>query len=484
MKFSSKVVVTFWSAVLQWARVGTNALVFLVLTRWLSLPEIGVVAAVQAPVIIAQAFVTTMIPDFVVQERRLNQGHSSTLFWLSLAIGLVLTIALVAATPLIVAPLSNPNANSYLLALSLCPLIWSVGTVFEGLQRRALRTKKLAVRTGIASLLAGSVAVTMGYFGFSSWSLIAFTLVNAVIATVVLILSSSWRPSVTFRWRYIQLRLRTLLALGGRHLLGAAALPILQYTTAVQLGTTGAGILQIALRVFSLLDTLILAPYRFVVLPLFSRAKSDEGWIQSNLLRTITFACLIVIPVQIGAIIMAPILLPLAIGYSNGSQAVGALQFLCIYGLLAAPINVVNQVLLARGFSTQIFRRSLMMYALAVFPAALAARYSVEAVTLTYGLCGGLGGFVVTLLLLRKLLNVPIKPIVMAWLRVTLSAILMLFACLGYLFPSDLSPWIRLVVIFGLGVGFYFIGCLIFARDLLMDLLKTIKPRRTQRTDK
>ena len=54
-----------WSGVLQWARVGINAVVFLILSRFLSLAELGAVAAAQAPVLVLQGILTVTLPNGV-----------------------------------------------------------------------------------------------------------------------------------------------------------------------------------------------------------------------------------------------------------------------------------------------------------------------------------------------------------------------------------------------------------------------------------
>jgi O-antigen/teichoic acid export membrane protein len=134
VKRASGLLTLFWSGVLQWARVGVNAVVFLLLSRWLTLSEIGAVAAAQAPVLILQAILTATIPDFVVQEVGLDRRRLSTLFWLSMAVGAGSVLLLIAAAPVIVAGIDDPHAAKFLYALSLCPFFWCLSSVASCLQ--------------------------------------------------------------------------------------------------------------------------------------------------------------------------------------------------------------------------------------------------------------------------------------------------------------------------------------------------------------
>jgi O-antigen/teichoic acid export membrane protein len=474
---NSKAWAVVWSAVLQWARVGMNAVVFLVLSRWLSLSEIGVVAAVQAPIIVLQSLVTTMIPDFIVQEKLLTQRRLSSVFWLSVVIGIVLSSTVVLASPLLVVGIKGHNAMPYLLALSICPFAWSLASVFEGLHRRALHTKKLAIRTAFSSTVAGVVAISAGYWGEGGWSIVFFVVLNTIISSFITIFTCDWYPRLELSVRYLRVKRARMLVLTGRHVLGAATIPVISYATAYQLGTTEAGIFQIAFRINSLVDSLIMMPYRFVVMPIFASAKKSAMDLAKQINKAVALGSIIATPFYFGLIIIAPSLIPFVLGIQNGGPCVIAVQLLSIQGVMAAPVNVMNQIMVARGHAIVVFRRSLLMYAFTVIPVVLATLHSVIAVAFIYGSVGGLSGLILTLICARKYLHINVKNVVRTWLRLTMVGAFLLSLYGIYLFTLPAQYLVQISLIISLSPVVYFFTLFLIAKNDLNGLIAAVKWR-------
>lgn len=399
-----------------------NAVVFIVLSRWLTLSEIGVVAAVQAPIIILQSLFTAMFPEFVIQERRQSQRRLSTIFWLSAISGALVSIGLALLAPMLTSGLNDAHAVTYMHVLSVCPFLWAIASVSEGLHRKVLNTKQLALRTLIATTIAATLALYAGYKGLGSWSIIIFTLVSTFLSCVLTVLTNTWRPSWSFSWLYLKRRADKFQSLIGRNVLAAATFPLIQYSVAIFLGTHDAGILQISIRIYSLVDSVVMTPYRFVLLPIFASMKRDGTEIAEKSLSAIGLGSFVSVPAYFGLLVIAPALVPLAVGPANGEPSVLIIQLLCLNAIIGSCGPIVNQILVARGYVSIVFRRQIAMYLCSILPSSLAAFFSLKAVALTYGAFGGSVNLLFTLLLARRYLGVPVQNALGVLARIILSA--------------------------------------------------------------
>lgn len=395
-----------WSVILQWSRVGSNAAVFIVLSRWLSLSEIGAVAAAQAPFILIQSLQLSVFPDLVIQERDAKKSTLSTLLYIAVGSACVLSFASFAG--LAVLNLIKPGTSNlaYAAAFSLMPILWGASAISAGLLRQALDVKSLAKRTSIASLLAGLVAIALGIAGYGGWALVAFSLVNGGLSLLLTARAARWLPALTFDTAYAARVSPKIWALVGRYGFSAMVIPLLQLLTAIQAGHAAAGTLQIAFRVYSMVETLLVVPFKYLILPVLVRAVTQVGSIAPQLLRAITLGAVLFVPTYIGILAAAPVALPLVLGEVNGSAAVPALQLLSFFGLSFVVTSTVNDALVAVGEISAVFRRSAVMFFIVTIPCVIAVRWGILPMLTVYALWGGAVGLGIALVLAWRYFSV------------------------------------------------------------------------------
>jgi len=396
---------TLWSALLQWSRVGVNAVVFLLISRWLTLDEIGAVAAITAPIVLLQTFQRGVIPDAVVQEADASDRKLSTLFFVSTAIGAGAFVLLLLSSGLVGQIIEVPNAGYMMATLSISPLLLGLSAVHEGILRKSHKIKALTVRTGVSLTLAAIPTIFMAANGFGAWSIVVYTVGGVALSSVITIWACQWKPSVVFCAPYFRHILPRLSGLVGRYALSAAIVPVLQLSIVVFLGAASGGIFQIAQRLLALIDSIIAAPIRFMALPLFAKARSGSDELSIGVFKAVTISLMIGAPVYFGLSAAAPILLPLLIG-SNGEDAYRSFQILCTYGPAAIVSGIISQAMVSQGFAVAVFYRAAIMTVILIVPCALALTKSVEWVSAMYAIFGGYVGLLPTLFVTKRFLGV------------------------------------------------------------------------------
>ncbi|WP_176439233.1 oligosaccharide flippase family protein [Puniceibacterium sediminis] len=399
-----------WSVVLQFSRFGGNAVVFLVMARFLTIEQIGAFGMAYAPVRWLQVLHKTGISNSVVVTLRRKEGSAITdddpaftaLFWLSMAATLLMTVGIVMlALVLGAVQRTDQPVDQMMLVLILVLVAFAVSSVPEGLLRKNMEIRALALRTLAVQFLSAGLAVILAFYGFGGWALVGFAVMNAVLSSVVSIAMAGWLPSGGPD--IIQMRAQTpqAAAISGRALLSGSIYAILQFSIGLVLGLGAAGAFQIAQRVYQILDALCLAPIRFLVLPLFSRtAEVGDGTLPGRTIeRGLYVTGLVSAPFYIGTIAIAGPALTLVIGAENASHSVLPLQLLCVLGLPMASLTILTQALTVVGHAGLAFHRTVWMLLGTVVFSLPALLISVEAVTL----CFVVVSYLVMLLFFRQL---------------------------------------------------------------------------------
>ncbi len=341
-----------WSAVLQWARLGVNAAVFLIMARYLDLAEIGAFAAAFAPVRLVQVVHRAGIMDATVVAG-LAEDRRTALFALS-----VLGGALASAGFAGIGLAFGGVTGGYLLALSPLPLVAGLSAVAEGILRHDLRIRALALRTLAAQSLAAVAAFWAFSAGWGAMSLVVFALAAGFLTAAISLVMAGWLPR---SWHGVRAAIRAelglVLRLSLRDLAGNAAVPILQVGIAVFWGLPAAGAFQIAARMITLLDTLALAPLRYITLPRFRRTSAEAiGQVACQSLRQSAGIGAFVYP---GAALAAFEIATLAAGQDHAASVTPYFAILCATGLISALAMPLNQGLTAVGQAALTLNRAL-----------------------------------------------------------------------------------------------------------------------------
>jgi O-antigen/teichoic acid export membrane protein len=184
----------FWSIAQQVGRQGTNYVVFLVLALLLTPENFGIVSLGASWIAATSVFAELGFGAALVQRKDVTPGHLSTTFAINTGLG----IALTAAGVVLAGPLARlfgvPGARSVFQVLSIGFLLNTVSLTQVALAQRDFRFRDLALRDIGASLAGGVVGIAMALLGFGVWSLVAQTIITALVGAVVLWRLSTWRP--------------------------------------------------------------------------------------------------------------------------------------------------------------------------------------------------------------------------------------------------------------------------------------------------
>lgn len=196
---------------------GVTFLVSLVLARLLDPAVYGTVAIVTVFTTIMQVFVDSGMGNALIQKKDADDLDFSSVFYFNMLMCSGLYILMFFAAPLIAWFYDMPELTAVVRVLSLILIISGVKNVQQAFVSRNMLFKRFFFSTLGGTIGAAVVGITMAYFGFGVWALIAQMLFNSTIDTLILWITVKWRPKKMFSFQ----RLKGLFSFGWKLLISA-----------------------------------------------------------------------------------------------------------------------------------------------------------------------------------------------------------------------------------------------------------------------
>ncbi|HSW27590.1 MAG TPA: lipopolysaccharide biosynthesis protein [Burkholderiaceae bacterium] len=286
-----------WSAARTWGSKVLVLALFVVLSRLLDPREFGVVAAAMAVLAFLQMFVDQGLADAIVQRKEVGDGQLNAVFVLNMVVALLVVAGAWIAAPYVALRVGEPEVADVLRMASLAVPLTALSLVQVAMNRRHFHYRQLAVRTMLATLVAGIVAVGMAVLGAGSWSLVAQFIVQAGVGTLVLWWRPEWKPSRSFDVS----GLRELMTYGsqrlGTSLLHYGNTKYVELYIAATLGATTLGIYMVGVRVYESLLQMLNGAVLDVAHSGFSRLAHDPERLRQAYYRAIRISAALAMPV-------------------------------------------------------------------------------------------------------------------------------------------------------------------------------------------
>ena len=367
-----------WTAAETWGRQAAMFAVFIVLARLLGAEAFGLAAlAMVAPVILAVP-VTHGIPDALIQRPDIDPLHFDSAFWLLAALGLALSATIWTSAGMIAAVFRQPLLADLIRWTSIIVAVQSLSAVPGAVLKRQLNFRLFALRTAIATGIAGAVGIVMAIADFGVWSLVVMQIVRAAIEAAVLLVCGEWRP----RLRYSYSHCRELFRFAGPLIIQSLWTfvndEIPKVVLGMFIGPIAVGIYAFARRPLELLTQGFLGPVIAVAMPAVSRVQDSPIKIDRFFDTSVRLAGFAGFPVFVGFAAIAPVAIPFVFG-TQWTDAVISVQILMLLGLLRTVDSLCGLTILALGHSGLILKLNMTYTVLATILLLIAAQFSIEA---------------------------------------------------------------------------------------------------------
>jgi O-antigen/teichoic acid export membrane protein len=137
--------------------------------------------------------------DALLQRKDVTHHLASTLFWISIGIGVVLTIGFAAAGPLLAKFFGESPLTRLTAGFAATVMLTSIPTIHSALLRRAMRFAVLAKNDIIARAVGVAASIAFAMAGWGYWSLVMGACALAVSTTIGVWILCPWVPGLPRR---------------------------------------------------------------------------------------------------------------------------------------------------------------------------------------------------------------------------------------------------------------------------------------------
>ena len=168
----------------------------IVLARLLLPSDFGVLAIVNVFYLMTSLFIDGGLREAIIQKKDADEKDFSTVFWLNIAISLILYVLLFISSPFIEDFYKFKDLSFFIRLQSLTLIIEAFGLIQIVKATKELNLKKITLARIPATIISFFVGIGLAYYGYGILSLIIQQLVNVGLYTLLLIYNVRFKPSL------------------------------------------------------------------------------------------------------------------------------------------------------------------------------------------------------------------------------------------------------------------------------------------------
>lgn len=168
------------------------------LARLLTPEEFGLVGMAMVFITVSQVFIDVGFASALIQNQNTTNLSYSSVFWLNVVLGIVLTCIVYICAPYIGSFYDNQDITKLVKWLSLIFVFNAFSIVQTTLLKKKLHFKVLSLSTMVAGFIGGICGVVFAFLDYGVFSLVIQNIVTAILITIFLWSASDWKPDLKF----------------------------------------------------------------------------------------------------------------------------------------------------------------------------------------------------------------------------------------------------------------------------------------------
>ncbi len=354
-----------------------------VLARLLEPRDFGLVGMVTAFTGVLNLFRDFGLSTASVQRAEVTEEQVSTLFWINLLVGAILSASAFALAPVIARFYHEPRLLRITWVLALGFLFNAAGVQHSALLQRQMRFTAMAVVNIISLALGATAAILMARAGYGYWALVAMTVTLPLTTTIGLWLTSRWIPGRPRR----RAGIRSMMRFGGTLTLNGLVVYVAYNLEKVLLGRFwGAQTVGLYGRAYQLVtiptDNLNSAVGE-VAFSALSRVQDDPVRLKSYFLKGYSLVTGMTLPITLAGAFFANDLIFVLLG-QKWMDAAPIFRLLSPTILIFALINPLGWLLFSQGMVGRSLKIALVLCPIVVTGYVIGLPYGPKGVAFAY----------------------------------------------------------------------------------------------------
>jgi PST family polysaccharide transporter len=320
-----------------------------------------------------------------VQRSEISDDQVSTLFWINLALSLVITLLTILISPGIAWLYHQPKLTAISMVTTIGFILGGLSVQHEALLKRQMRFSALGLIGFLAMVVGYATGILMAWRGFGYWALVGSQLGLIGTNTILVWIVCGWLPGLPRRNSGV----RTMLKLG-QNITGFAMLNVFARNMDVlvigrQLGAQPLGLYTKAYQLINLPTDNTNEPLNTVALPALSRLVESPQRYRDAYLRMLEKVVLIAMPCVAVMFAASDWIVDLILG-PQWHQTGAVLAFLAVSGLMYPVTNSALWLLISQGRGRDMFRWATIGAPLSILSYVIGLHWGVLGVAASYSI--------------------------------------------------------------------------------------------------
>jgi len=352
---SKAVTGSLWAIVEKFSLQIVQFVVGVLLARLLEPRDFGLIAMTTIFTSLSGAIMDGGFEKTLIRKQDLTPTDINSVFFVNLALSVVMTTVLFVTAPAIAAFFKEPALVVILRVISIGLVITALGQVQRILLMKELKFKKISVVQIASSLAGGITGVTMAFAGYGVWALVYSALVAQFISVILFWIGSDWYPGLRFSWPAI----REMLPYGSRILASSLLFFLMMQFNNFIVGKfyagTELGLFNRGSRLPELIITIIDGIVLKMAFPLFSKVQDDNDQLAQVLRKTSKVVAFVAFPLLALMWVNARDI-TLVLFTDKWSGSIIFLEFFCVIKLFEPFVAIYRELILAKGYARLLLR--------------------------------------------------------------------------------------------------------------------------------
>jgi O-antigen/teichoic acid export membrane protein len=466
-----------WSLVAQIVRQIMQFLTTAVLARLLSPGDFGLVGMATVTTGFISIFNDLGTSAAIIQRKQISDSLVSTIFWVNVIIGLLASLILLVCSPLVAIFYREPRVTEVLRVLALTFIISGFSIAHKAILEKKIAFRILA-KIEIISVILGSITgISSAFLGLGVWSLVVQTLVFVSSTSILLWLTSQWKPQFVFCVNDLREVSSYSLNLTGFSVFNYFVRNADYILIGRFLGPQDLGYYTLAYRLMLYPLQNVSSVIGRVMFPVLSQFQDDNVKFRSVYLKAIATISLIVFPLMTGLCVLAEPFILVVFG-QQWRPVIILLIILSPLGMIQSLATTVGNIYNAKGRTDWLFIWGIVTGFLAIIAFIIGLHWGIIGVASAYAIYYIFLVSYPCFAIPFRLIELPMSEFGLLILRPLVASLLMSIAILGIkiLLPTTLvSVWILAILVL-VGIISYLFASWWINRQQLLELLKFIKP--------
>lgn len=189
---------TLWCSLERFSTVGIQLISTFVLARFLSPSDFGIIGLLSVFIAVSNTLIDSGFGQSIIRVNKLTEEDCSSILYVNTAISVLLYAVAYYCSDYIACfyGVSLISATAKIAFIVL--IINSFGIIQYNIILRSLNYKKMCIISVVASVTAAMIAAVFAYLWKNVWALVFQMLLASTIKTILLWLTSSFRPKACF----------------------------------------------------------------------------------------------------------------------------------------------------------------------------------------------------------------------------------------------------------------------------------------------